>query len=407
MKCDVAIIGAGPAGSIAGALLCQRGYDVHIVEKQHFPRFSIGESLLPQCMKFIEKAGMLEAVEAASFQFKSGAGFRRGEEFSSFDFSKKFSSGPSSTFQVPRAKFDQILAQQAEKQGVTIQYGAAIDSIDLSHEPILSLTSDDGATHKLESKFILDASGFGRVLPRLLDLEKPSKFPSRVSVFTHIEDRAASDSLNREQTLIVIHPEFKDVWYWLIPFSNGLSSLGVVLPEQQYESNVHSSLLEDLKYWIAAENNLSGILSNCKFDMRVQKISGYSCDVKSLWGESFALLGNAGEFLDPIFSSGVTIAMKSADLAVDILDRQFKGESIDWESEFSEPLKQGVNTFRSFVESWYDGGFQDIIFSSKQSDVVREMICSILAGYAWDLDNPYTKDSKRRIKALVEICRRQ
>ena len=407
MKCDVAIIGAGPAGSIAGALLCQRGYDVHIVEKQHFPRFSIGESLLPQCMEFIEKAGMLEAVEAANFQFKAGAGFRRGETFSDFDFSKKFSSGPSSTFQVPRAKFDQILAQQAEKQGVTIQYGAAIDGIDLSHEPILNLTSNDGATHKLESKFILDASGFGRVLPRLLELEKPSKFPSRVSVFTHIEDRATSVSLNREQTLIVIHPEFKDVWYWLIPFSNGLSSLGVVLPEQQYESNAHSSLLEDLKYWIAAENNLSGILSNCKFDMRVQKISGYSCDVKSLWGESFALLGNAGEFLDPIFSSGVTIAMKSADLAVDILDRQLKGESVDWESEFSEPLKQGVNTFRSFVESWYDGGFQDIIFSSKQNDVVREMICSILAGYAWDLDNPYVKNSKRRIKALVDICRRQ
>ena len=407
MKCDVAIIGAGPAGSIAGALLCQRGYDVHIVEKQHFPRFSIGESLLPQCMEFIEKAGMLEAVEAANFQFKAGAGFRRGEAFSDFDFSKKFSPGPCSTFQVPRAKFDQILALQAEKQGVTIQYGAAIDGIDLSHEPILNLTSNDGATHKLESKFILDASGFGRVLPRLLELEKPSKFPSRVSVFTHIEDRATSVSLNREQTLIVIHPEFKDVWYWLIPFSNGLSSLGVVLPEQQYESNAHSSLLEDLKYWIAAENNLSGILSNCKFDMRVQKISGYSCDVKSLWGESFALLGNAGEFLDPIFSSGVTIAMKSADLAVDILDRQLKGESVDWESEFSEPLKQGVNTFRSFVESWYDGGFQDIIFSSKQNDVVREMICSILAGYAWDLDNPYVKNSKRRIKALVDICRRQ
>jgi flavin-dependent dehydrogenase len=141
--------------------------------------------------------------------------------------------------------------------------------------------------------------------------------------------------------------------------------------------------------------------------MQVQKISGYSCDVKSLWGESFALLGNAGEFLDPIFSSGVTIAMKSADLAVDILDQQLKGESVDWESEFSEPLKQGVNTFRSFVESWYDGGFQDIIFSSKQSDEVREMICSILAGYAWDLDNPYAKNSKRRIKTLVEICRSQ
>jgi len=407
MKCDVSIIGAGPAGSIAGALLCQRGYDVHIVEKQRFPRFSIGESLLPQCMEFIEKAGMLEAVEAAGFQFKTGAGFRRGDASASFEFSKKFSSGPSSTFQVQRAEFDQILAQQAEKQGATIHYGTSIDGIDLSRDPILNLKSNDGTAHKLKSKFVLDASGFGRVLPGLLGLEQPSNFPPRVSLFTHIEDRATSAPLNREQTLIVVHPEIKDVWYWLIPFSNGRSSLGVVLTEEQYKSNAQVSLLEDLKYWISTEENMSGILSDCKFDTTVQKISGYSCNVKTLWGESFALLGNAGEFLDPIFSSGVTIAMKSADLAVGILDRQLKGEPVNWESEFSEPLKHGVNTFRCFVESWYDGGFQDILFSKNQSNAVTEMICSILAGYAWDRSNPYVKNSKRRIETLVELCRRQ
>ncbi len=108
-----------------------------------------------------------------------------------------------------------------------------------------------------------------------------------------------------------------------------------------------------------------------------------------MWGPGFALLGNAGEFLDPVFSSGVTIAVKSASLAVAALDRRAAGEAVDWEADYAQPLRAGVDCFRAFVESWYAGSFQKIIFHERQTPAVRRMICAILAGYAWDTENPY------------------
>ena len=119
---SVVIIGAGPSGAIAAALLKRKGHDVLIIERQRFPRFSIGESLLSHCLDFIEEAGMLEAVQAAGFQTKHGAAFGWGERYTEFDFRDKFTAGHSSTYQVQRADFDKLLADQAESQGVEIRY---------------------------------------------------------------------------------------------------------------------------------------------------------------------------------------------------------------------------------------------------------------------------------------------
>ncbi len=146
-------------------------------------------------------------------------------------------------------------------------------------------------------------------------------------------------------------------------------------------------------------------LKNAKYDTRVNRITGYSANVKSLWGKNYLLLGNAGEFLDPVFSSGVTIALKSASLASGLLHRHFQGESINWQNEYATPLQKGINTFRTYVEAWYDGSFQDVIFYDKPIEKIKEMICSILAGYAWDESNPFVSQSKRRLAAVAEICK--
>jgi flavin-dependent dehydrogenase len=124
-----------------------------------------------------------------------------------------------------------------------------------------------------------------------------------------------------------------------------------------------------------------------------------------LFGPGYALLGNAGEFLDPVFSSGITIAMKSASLAAGVLDRQFNGQAVDWQREFAEPLQKGVDTFRTYVTAWYEGGLQDVIFYGQQQPNIKAMICSILAGYVWDESNPYVKNSQSRLNTLVELCR--
>lgn len=401
---QIVVIGAGPAGAIAAALLKRHGHDVLIIERQQFPRFSIGESLLSHCLDFVEEAGMLEAVQAAGFQLKNGAAFACGEQYSAFDFGETFSNGKPTTFQVQRADFDKLLADEAVRQGVEIRYQETLTSADFTEEnPLLDVQREDGSHYRLQAGFVLDASGYGRVLPRLLNLEAPSNFPLRQAVFTHVEDRIEATGFDREKILVTVHPTLRDVWFWSIPFSNGRCSVGVVASQERFKDKP-ADLDACLRAFINETPSLSRVLQHAVWDTPARTIGGYSANVKTLHGKGFALLGNAAEFLDPVFSSGVTIAMRSASMAAEVLHRQLQGESVDWESEFATPLKRGVDTFRAYVEGWYEGSFQDVIFYPGRSDDIGRMISSILAGYAWDERNPFVAEPKRRLRMLAEIC---
>ncbi|MEQ7919658.1 NAD(P)/FAD-dependent oxidoreductase [Xanthomonas sp. WHRI 1810A] len=401
---QVVVIGAGPAGAIAAALLKRQGHDVLVIERQLFPRFSIGESLLSHCLDFVEEAGMLDAVHAAGFQLKNGAAFAWGERYSAFDFGDTFSGGKPTTFQVQRAQFDKVLADDAERQGVEIRYQEEITAVDFdAPQPVLQVRRLDGSDYRIQAGFVLDASGYGRVLPRLLDLEAPSGFPIRQAVFTHVEDRIDDESFDRDKILVTIHPDMRDVWFWSIPFSNGRTSVGVVASAERFNAQP-KDLDACLQAFIEQTPSLKRVLKNAVWDTPARTLGGYSANVKTLHGKGFALLGNAAEFLDPVFSSGVTIAMRSASMAAGLLHRQLTGETVDWDTEFAIPLKRGVDTFRAYVESWYDGSFQDVIFYPGSTPDIRRMISSILAGYAWDERNPFVAEPKRRLRMLAEIC---
>ncbi|CZF83749.1 p-hydroxybenzoate hydroxylase [Grimontia celer] len=401
---QVAIIGAGPSGAIAAALLNQKGIDVLVLEKATFPRFSIGESLLPACMESIRAAGMLDAVNDAGFQFKNGAAFNREGLYISFDFTDKFSPGAGTTYQVQRAVFDKVLADDAERQGVTIRYQHEIEAVDVNADkPVLHVKDEQGKPYQLQADFILDASGFGRVLPRLLELESPSCLPPRQAIFTHIVDNIDATEYDRDKILISVHPDNHDVWYWLIPFSNGTCSFGIV-GEPDFFANYPEDHIAAIKQLASEEPWLAQLLANAEYPNQPGTIGGYSANVSTLATDKFALLGNAGEFLDPVFSSGVTIAMKSAELAVNSLSRQLSGEKVDWLNEYEKPLLRGVDTFRCYVEGWYKGTLQDVIFYPSPDPKIKRMVCSILAGYAWDTDNPYVDEPVRRLDTLAKIC---
>lgn len=405
-RTDIAIIGAGPAGSIAAAMLRHAGWRVTVLERSHFPRFTIGESLLPQCMEFLETAGMLEAVRAAGFQLKRGAAFASGDRFGTVEFAENFSAGWDWTWEVRRANFDQILIDEAARQGADARFGQTVEHVDFScpGQPRLTVTDDTGGEYELRARFICDASGPGRVLPRMLDLDRLTDQPPRAALFTHVEDRVTAPDYDREMITICCHPEHDGVWYWFIPFSDGRTSVGTVGDPALILPGADDDPTEALRAKIKEEPFLARVLDNAVFDETTATITNYASSVSRVHGQDFALLGNAAGFIDPVFSSGVTLAMKSAVLAADLVDRQLRDEAVDWDTEFAGPLRDASKVFRAFVETWYEGILQPVFFKPDPEPEIQRMLASVLAGYVWDTSNPYVTRPQRRLRALCETC---
>nr|WP_298373148.1 NAD(P)/FAD-dependent oxidoreductase [uncultured Halomonas sp.] len=404
VEIDVVIIGAGPAGAAAASQLTGLGHEVRVLERSHFPRFSIGESLLPQCMSYLETAGLLETVQAANYQFKNGAAFTCGTRTTAIDFREKFTPGWGTTYQIERADFDHRLIQAAADRGAKVDFGVTVTDVRPdATRPRVSYVDENGKTTTLTARFLLDASGYGRVLARKLDLERDPRLEPRMAVFTHVEDHIDDPDYDREKILIGVHPDDASIWYWLIPFANGHASVGVVGAIETLEQYGDSAEAR----WhalIDAEPRYRQLLRNARPVRPFGELKGYSADVSNLHGPGYALLGNAGEFLDPVFSSGVTIALHSAIMAAPLVDRHLRGESVDWHTEFEAPLRHGIDTFRAFVDAWYDGRLQSIVFSEAQPDGLKRMISAVLAGYAWDQDNPFVSNANRRLSTLAQLC---
>ncbi len=399
---DVAVIGAGPAGAVAAVMLARRGTDVLVLERETFPRFSIGESLLPQSMPVLERAGVIGAVTDHGFQLKNGASFRRGPKTSVIDFREKYTEGWGTTFQVQRATFDKILADQIEPVGGALRFGQTITGVAFdARSAVLNVRDRAGRDYEVRARFVLDASGFGRVLPRLLGLEEDAKLTNRQALFVHVRDRITDEQFDRNKILITVHPDEPDIWYWLIPFSDGTSSLGVVGRPAQVAAR-GTGHRDQLWGLVTEAVELKQLLNDAEETRDVGSIAGYSRRASALHGRNYALLGNAGEFLDPVFSSGVTIALKSADLVVDPVMRHLAGKTVDWEEEYSKSLRVGIDTFRHFVQAWYDGSLQKIIFSTPgDNHSIQRMVVSVLAGYAWDQSNPFVSETERYLSALA------
>ncbi len=402
---DVLIIGAGPAGSSAAALLHRQGFRLLVVEKQTFPRFVIGESLLPHCMDLLQEAGLLEAVEAKGFLHKCGAVFLRGAESCDFDFANQFTSGWAYTFQVPRADFDQTLADTVAARGVEFLYAHGVTAIAFGPESAtVTIETPDRATRTVTARFVLDCSGYGRVLPRLLDLELPTRFPTREALFTHVTGDQRPPGREGGKIWACLHPA--GAWVWIIPFSNGKTSVGVVATPEFFQG-FPGTPDEQLRTILMADPNVAARLARMDFVFPPQRISGYACAVKRLYGPQYALVGNATEFLDPIFSSGVTLALASANRAASVLTRHLRGETVDWQVDYADHVMQGINTFRSYVTAWYDGTLTDIFFAAQGNPGVMRQICSVLAGYVWDTSNPYVAQAERALPLLARIVRKR
>lgn len=387
---------------MAASILHQKGIKVKVVEREHFPRFVIGESLIPRCMDHFDEAGFIEAVEAKGFEKKFGARFLRGEDVCWFDFSQKFSAGWDWTWQLPRAEFDKTLTDVLQQRGVDIAFGTTVENVVFDGTDSLTTVHDEQGNRKaIHARYLIDASGYGRVLPRLLDLDSPSSFAPMAATFVHVNDVRRPEGI--ESTRITFDVLEQRVWFWVIPFSDGRTSLGLVCPKEHLEAIRQSDNRATFQHIIQQSDHYRRRFEGLDFLFEPKQIVSYAKAVKKLYGDGFALTGNSAEFLDPVFSSGVCFATESGALAAKLAARQLAGETVDWEHEYEEHMLWGVNVFRSYIRDWYSGDLQKFFFHKEVNEDVRRKVCSVLAGYVWDKENPFVKKHDRAVKAVTHL----
>ncbi|MFT4524461.1 MAG: flavin-dependent dehydrogenase [Granulosicoccus sp.] len=398
---DILIIGAGPAGCVAASLVNKAGFKARIVDRAKFPRFVIGESLLPRCMDHFEEAGFLDALKSQGYQVKHGAVFLKDDKRCEFEFSEQFTKGYEWTWQIPRDHFDNVLAEEVQKMGVPIDFETTVTNVEFEgSNSTTTVTDKDGNEKQIKAKFVIDSSGYGRVLPRLLDLNIPSDQKARSTMFTQFKDENRPDNPDANRIVIVSHTP--DVWIWIIPFSNGFTSVGFVGNPEFFEGR-EGSKEEILRSMLANEPKTIERFSKAEMKFDPVMINGYSISVKQLYGDGFALTGNASEFLDPVFSAGVTFATETGSIAAKLACRQLKGEDINWDEEYVKPVIDGIDVFRTYINGWYDGTIQKIFFADDPGQGNKNMICSVLAGYVWDQNNPYVNKHKKRVETLAKV----
>ena len=370
-----------------------------MVEREKFPRFVIGESLIPRCMENFEEAGFIEGVLAKNFEKKFGARFLRGDEVCNFDFSQKFSEGWDWTWQLPRAEFDKTLTDILESRGVEIEFETTVENVVFNGNNSVTTVSNKDGKKEIHANFIIDSSGYGRVLPKLLNLDAPSSLDPMAAIFVHLEDQRRPQGV--EGTQITFDVLTLKNWFWVIPFSENRSSLGFVCPKEYLEAIDTGDNTETFRNIIRESDYYRERFDGLDFLFEPKKILAYSSAVKKLYGPGFALTGNSAEFLDPVFSSGVCFASESAALSAKLVARQLRGETVDWEKEYEEYIMYGVNVFRSYVKSWYSGELQKLFFHPEVNEDIRRKICSVLAGYVWDKENPFVAKHDRAVQALA------
>jgi len=399
---DVIVIGAGPAGSIASARLLQEGKTVLVLEKMLFPRFVIGESLLPHVMDYLHDLNLIQVLEQQNFQIKNGVCFHRNEDTCPFLFAEQFSKNTwNYTWQVKRADFDTVLINEVQKRGADVCFEATVTEVQTDvHRQQITFEHPTLGKKSVSADFLMDASGYGRVLPRLKQLEVPVQSPPRGSVFTHLVDKKRTE--NASENIFVHIFRNNTAWLWSIPFSDGTTSVGVVSDVDfisECTENDHQQFLQ----LVSDFPGLKGRFSEPQPLFAPRTVMNYAVAVKQLYGDGYVLCGNATEFLDPTFSSGVMFAVSSGYKAASLIVRHLNGEVIDWEKQYSEHIQCGINVFRSYVNAWYDGTLSTIFFSKYKNEDFMAQICSVLAGYVWDESNPFVKKHDKILHTLAQI----
>jgi len=374
---DVLVIGAGPGGCTAAALLAEQGLDVLVLEKEQFPREYIGESLLPGLMPVLARLGV--EPHDASHVYKRGARFlceQSGRE-TTFAFEGAQAGAAVHSWHVERKLFDTQLRDRARELGAEVRHGETVTDagVEADHAWVRTRTG------RFTARYLIDASGQSRLLARRRDAVEPYTQFGRCAVYTHFEN-AHTELLGPDFDIrIMIRPEG---WGWIIPLPGRRLSIGVVSKDKISRETLDHGLLS---------GPLCTRLCDGATRLRTQTTGNYSYRNAAPIGARYATVGDAAGFVDPVFSSGVTLALRGAADLVDVLAPALReGREADPEllADHQQAMNRAFATFASLVERFYNSHFAEAYFlSGDLGDDLRRGVMSVLAGDVWRHDNPF------------------
>jgi len=381
---DAAVIGGGPGGSTVATVLARAGRRVILFEREKFPRFHVGESMLPYSLPIWERLGVAEKIRQHGFQEKYGAYFWNDISggVRPVEFWDAENDRHPMAYQVKRAEFDQILLEHSASCGAEIREETPVEDVLFEGGRAVGLRvrrSSEGP-QEVRARVVVDASGQDAFLSRRLGTRKFDSRLKRAALFAHYE--AVPRPLGKQAGDILL-PIGDGVWYWIIPFSDGTASVGAVFDPAMARQSASSDLEGRFEWLIARSLRMPELLAGGRRISKVHAISDYSSSSARVRGDGFVLVGDAATFLDPVFSTGVFLAMSMGLKAGEAIDAALARHGRVDKSDLARYEKESqrlVARFRRFVYGFYDPVFFEAFCTENPPEAIRKAVTTVLAG---------------------------